>query len=256
MNSLVALYLALVIDHLLEGQTPEPAASSVRQWRTFPWIRWYLDAISERMNASRLITRSVGVLVIILPPACLAGLLYWLLNQTLDWLSIVYQAFVLFVCLLPTEGAADKMPLSDAAARLETRLQQVFDGKTVILFWFAILGPFGAVFYRVLSYLTEHFSQGITAFSLTARRLRHALAWVPARIEAFIFALVGAFGPAFEQWKEYGLDFEVSNQKMLSDCAQKAVIHEGLSHHSTEGLLSRSLWVWLILLSIVMFCIS
>lgn len=77
-------------------------------------------------------------------------------------------------------------------------LPQANDWLLAVLFWFALLGPVGAVLYRLAAHLkTEceerHENSG---FASASRVLYGLLAWVPARITSFVYGLAGSFNDA------------------------------------------------------------
>jgi len=70
-------------------------------------------------------------------------------------------------------------------------LWQVYQGFFAVIFWYFVLGPVAALAYRLLALASEH---GKTpALSERATQLRHAFDWVPVRLLAASFALVGNF---------------------------------------------------------------
>ena len=82
------------------------------------------------------------------------------------------------------------------------------------LFWFAILGPMGAVLYRTSCLLRDNLeTTGIESDSNTesesesetsdaAYRLQYILNWIPARLTALSYALAGSFVHAMDCWRE------------------------------------------------------
>lgn len=77
-----------------------------------------------------------------------------------------------------------------------------------VFFWLLIpIGPAGAVLYRVAEYLArawnepEHLKN--EAFGQFARRAFHIIDWVPARLTAIAFAIVGNFEDAVYAWRNF-----------------------------------------------------
>ena len=68
---------------------------------------------------------------------------------------------------------------------------QGYQGFFAVTFWYVLLGPLLALAYRLLA-LTERYAESPLVVEL-AGQLRHALDWLPARILALSFALVGNF---------------------------------------------------------------
>lgn len=70
-------------------------------------------------------------------------------------------------------------------------LWQVYQGFFAVIFWYFALGPVAALAYRLLALASE---RGKTpALVERATQLRHAFDWVPVRLLAASFALVGNF---------------------------------------------------------------
>jgi AmpE protein len=70
-------------------------------------------------------------------------------------------------------------------------LWQAYQSFFAVIFWYFLLGPVAALAYRLLALAAEH---GSTAAVVErAAQLRHAFDWVPVRLLAASFALVGNF---------------------------------------------------------------
>jgi len=85
-----------------------------------------------------------------------------------------------------------------------------------VLAWFSVLaafglGPAGAVLYRLSEFVvrywyhqSEHHHQPVSAALQTNAQLAwHSIDWLPARITALGFAVVGNFEEAIEGWRHY-----------------------------------------------------
>lgn len=70
-----------------------------------------------------------------------------------------------------------------------------------VLFWFLLLGPVGAVLYRVTSLLSLSPEQN--GLRDAARQVLGVLAWVPVRLLAATFALAGRFDAVLEAWRSH-----------------------------------------------------
>ena len=74
------------------------------------------------------------------------------------------------------------------------------------LFWFVAAGPAGAVLYHCATALAEKWGwrtdPELAAFGRFAARAHHWLDWVPARLTAASFAVVGNFEDAVYCWRE------------------------------------------------------
>ena len=85
-----------------------------------------------------------------------------------------------------------------------------------VLAWYSVLaavglGPAGAVFYRLCEFVPRYWARpDVTALQPvsdalqgTALRMWHLVDWVPARVTAIGFAVVGSFEEAIDSWRRY-----------------------------------------------------
>jgi AmpE protein len=82
---------------------------------------------------------------------------------------------------------------ADGGQQLLERVQlwQAYQSFFAVIFWYFLLGPVAALSYRLLALAAEHSQNpGVTE---RAAQLRHAFDWVPVRLLAASFALVGNF---------------------------------------------------------------
>lgn len=98
----------------------------------------------------------------------------------------------------------DKEALDPASATCESVLENGSDGVFGALFWFVIAGPAGAVLYRLANtldamwgYKTERFLH----FGWAAARLDDVLGYLPARLTALTYALLGKTRQALTCWR-------------------------------------------------------
>lgn len=70
-----------------------------------------------------------------------------------------------------------------------------------VLFWFVLLGPAGAVLFRLASILSLRWREATAEFSAAAAKIFYALNWAPARLTALTYAVAGNFEDAMYCWK-------------------------------------------------------
>lgn len=89
-------------------------------------------------------------------------------------------------------------------AAIESVLENGADAVFAPLFWFVVLGPFGALLQRLsntLDAMWGYKNQRYLYFGWAAARLDDVLNWIPARLTAIGYALLGDADQAFGAWK-------------------------------------------------------
>jgi membrane protein required for beta-lactamase induction len=160
----------------------------------------------------------------VLLPAALVFLIQRGIQNEL--LRLPYQALFLFLCLGPRDLADDVQRLRSARSsgdsatvtRLSASLQmgpapdadhrsllgalfiQSHERLFGMLWWFLAAGPGGAVLYRLASRLPNLVEEVDTPAAQLANRIHSALAWIPARLTALLYALAGSMDDALADW--------------------------------------------------------
>jgi membrane protein required for beta-lactamase induction len=224
MTFVVAL-LALFLERVLIEQD---------DWRRAPWFPRYLRRLRGLPYGGRLTEGALGVVVVLLPPLVVVAMIQaWLGDSLAGIPDLVFGTAVLLYCLGPqnldaeiqdfTEAFEDREPYSDEIARgilgdePPTRRAAMLEAVTraipaqaltrifAVLFWFLILGPLGALLYRLARHLEEHaqaHGELESGFRTAAVRLPFILDWIPARLTAASYALAGSFDDTLEAWRE------------------------------------------------------
>jgi adenosylcobinamide-phosphate synthase len=89
-------------------------------------------------------------------------------------------------------------------AAIESVLENGADAVFAPLFWFVVLGPFGALLYRfgnTLDAMWGYKNQRYLYFGWAAARLDDLLNWIPARLTALSYALLGNTAHALKAWR-------------------------------------------------------
>lgn len=115
------------------------------------------------------------------------------------------------------------------------------------LFWFVLLGPAGAVLYRLALAMTQHWpaEDAVAApeggrFGRFARRAFQALDWLPARLTAVTFAIVGDFEDAVYCWRtQAGQWPDAASGILLSSGAGALGIRLGMPLPDVVGIEAR-----------------
>ncbi len=99
----------------------------------------------------------------------------------------------------------EKMTVTDICkATIESILENGADAVFAPIFWFIVAGPTGAILYRLsntLDAMWGYKNQRFIHFGWAAARFDDVLNWIPARLTAISYALLGRTTLAFTCWK-------------------------------------------------------
>jgi membrane protein required for beta-lactamase induction len=99
------------------------------------------------------------------------------------------------------------------------------DGIFTVLFWFFLLGPVAAVFYRLVSLYNNH--PQVLAGNLPAfTQCQYALEWLPVRYMALCCCLAGNFTTGFRVCQQLALDTRLSSADVLAKCLDASWVQE------------------------------
>ena len=215
----------------------------------------------------------LSLALLVLVPVLLLGVLLLLLKSVAyGWLALPVHLLVLIYGLGRGDVLAALGPFRDAwrrddteaaylvAARdlgvqadepgeLLTRVQgyllwQAYQSFFAVIFWYALLGPVAVLAYRLLALTTEQAQQ--VALRERAQQLRHAFDWLPARVLASSFALVGDFVSVSRALLHELLNWQISAAQLV-DHAGRAAANTPASAPGDVGLHSLdSLWQMLV----------
>ena len=135
-----------------------------------------------------------------------------------------------------------------------------FERWFVVLFWFVILGPLGALFYRLTALSRADGNNPAEAKAL-ARRLLWLLEWPAVRLLGLSLALTGNFASCINRCMDTVLDTERPTDEVLEQFIHGAlnvnsqgVTTESVSDTEVEALqplLGRTLVLWICVLAVL-----
>jgi AmpE protein len=213
----LCLLAALIALGLLHWQP------RLAHWRNDAGFRRWVSQLSDTSGAGR-------VTLALLLPLLLCAVAMWLLHlpPLADLLKLLFALAVLLFCFGPHAFEADLetiLAANDDASREAAAQALAEDGEHVpwravelgeatvyaalrrrfgVLFWFFLLGPLGALLYRLTRALAhddplrlDPQARGI------ARQFANALDWLPAQLMVFTLALVGHWDAVIGAWRRW-----------------------------------------------------
>jgi AmpE protein len=210
---LVAL-IALGLLHVL----PQLA-----RYRDFGWFRRWVTQSSDTSGVSR-------ILLLVLLPVAACSLVMWALGHAFlgDLLQLLFALVVLLYCIGPREFEPDVeavLHAPDGASREAAAQLLADDGEPVawsapalgvaaayaalyrrfgVLLWFFLLGPTGALLYRLAQLLGRDESLPLDSDSHRfAGFVANALNWLPAQLMVFTLAIVGHWEAVIGAWRQW-----------------------------------------------------
>lgn len=252
--------------------------SHLRGWQ---WYDRYQHFIAKRFSQK---SKPLILALILLPVVISVYVMEILLQTTLFGLAeLVFQLFIFLYCLGPQNLWADTFTCMNALTQGDTQLvseklkqsfgiteaqsahssheqllQHIFIAANrrvfAIVFWFFILGPVGAVFYRAVTLVTSGPSPEAAH---DARSIESALNWIPVRIFTCVFALSGHFVQVVACWRKKAMQGLAINDQLLVECGAAALGKEDIevlaqdetAEKNVIGLLDRSFIVILVLIA-------
>ena len=256
--TLLAVVVALVLGHVAPG-----LVTSAREFTWFGrWLRW-LDAQSGEATFWH---GRYGIVLALLPVLVGVALLQLLLHAPLlGLLGLVFGVVVLVYAWGPRDLDVDVEAIIDAhdlptrraaiahlwpqgsaatgegSALVEAVFRSALQRWFGVLFWFLLLGPVGALLYRLSALAGEgEFASILPAETLAGVRKLHALLdWPVAQLMTLSMALVGNFDPVFNAWREaHGNTWQLDTG-FLSAAARASVkseLAEEAEEYAEEGM--------------------
>jgi adenosylcobinamide-phosphate synthase len=256
---LVIILVALVLDRWL------PDRGGFQLWT---WYSDWTDSIEQRFNGGLRSQGLYAVLLAVVPIGILIFLADVILGQIAGVLQVMFSVAVVYLCVeLQRLGsvaqtvatAIDQDDIGQAAARLkdltgkdtvettgagvahatvEAVLKQANSLVVAPIFWFLLLGPVGAIVQRLVSVLDRqwgHRTARFAEFGKVAARLDDLLNWVPARITAISYAVMGSFEDALYCWRrKAGMWSDISSGPLLA--SGLGALHLDTEEQGTEDV--------------------
>lgn len=253
----------------------------------------------EQLNDAQRKFRGVVAWCIVVLPFVIFTL--WLTQQFI-WLAISVEALLLYFAIGNQSLAQHAMAVSNALmkpdlplarhqvqmmvsrdtenmqdedisrATIESVLENGNDAIFAAIFWFLVLGGPGVVLYRLANTLDAMWgyrNERYHAFGWFAARIDDVLNWIPARLAAITYALIGQTRSALQCWKTQAKSWKGINpgvvmatgagalgltiggaaqyhgQQVIRPLLGQGAKPNALSIKASVQLVQRSLWLWL-----------
>jgi len=254
---LIAILIALALEKWGGHLRPKRLIHGLSDW---------LTALVRRIGG--VAEGGLGVFLVLAFPTLLVALIYLALNWLSGPLAILFAAVVLFAslgghCLKEAvENMGDMLERGDSeGARIQASeivgypvtaqgddlvrvaaegiLVEANDRVYGVLFWFIVLGPAGAVLFRLSGSLERVVGDPDSGLVSASNRFHWLLGWLPARLSALSYAMAGSFGHATEHWSAHWQDATDSNRATLISSGLGALL--ALEPNPPENLLAETL---------------
>lgn len=219
----------------------------------FHWFMTYSNVISLKLkNVFPRVTPWIVLICMVLPVLLVAAVFLCLVDNILFGLgALVCNIAIFYYCIgpinpfYPVISNIEERPIDD---HIREYLVQVNEQLFAILFWYIALGPLSILAYRFISQAKHQ-----PAVSHQASILLDVLDWLPVRMTALLYLLVGNFQVGFKHFCSLFLTSPTKNKKILSRCGMDALSIDN-SHSKTmlhaESLVEHATVVLLVLLAI------
>lgn len=286
--TIISILIAFTLCHFVR---------ELRHLRRFEWVGSYTDFCNDQCKNIPGWSGPVGFLVILGLPLLAAFIVNNLLYSVLGQLGeLIFAIAILVYTFGPRDLDIDvrKIFSSENADEQNAALEDLLDGPIPadretcqtaaidavfrkalqrwfsIIFWFAVLGVYGALLYRLAVWLsdTEAELEGDTRELFTS--LCRIMEWPVAQLMTLALAIATDFDSVYHAWKQYHNDrghglFEGNNEFMLTSA--RTIVKTG--HAANDGyadqlqgpmasiklamdLVWRSLGVWATVLAILL----
>ena len=224
------------------------------------WSRWAAEKIAKNFDAGESNNGRTAWCVLVLPLTLLIALVHYFLSDayaifSLAWsIAVLYMTFgfrrfshyftsihralrqrdrILAENILRQWRAPEAVQQEITEAEivrlaLEKGVRAVHVHVFGVFFWFVAFGPAGAIFYRLSEYAAERW--GILKyhlhsplFGLFAQRIFYYINWLPLRLTALGFAIVGDFEEAIYAWRHHAKDHVAADERVLLAAAGGAL---------------------------------
>ena len=213
--------------------------------KKFQWFSAYTNVVSQFVN-SILVNPIVLLAALVIPLVLLIGCVSMLLSGLMfGMVGLFLHVIILYYCLGPI-NAFYPVSADDSSDEIGEYLINANEQLFGVLFWYLCFGVVGVVTYRLLSLCKKY-----TPVASYAVMVFDILNWIPARITALCYLLVGNFQHGMAIFGQRIVNAPADNGLLLSQCGI-AALDSGrgepltLGHAQTHVEHAALLWVFLL----------
>lgn len=261
--NLVALIAALTLEQFRPLGPHNPI---------YAWINGYADFLQRRFNGGASHQGIIAWLAALLPALIVAGAVYYFLHKLHPFLGWLWNVAVLyltmgfrqfshtFTLIRKALHEGDLQQARELLGKWRTENTAQFSTNEIVrvvieeglvcshryvfgmIFWFAVLpGPLGAVLYRFAFILSQKWGSRddpqYAAFGKFAAQIFEAIDWLPVRLTATSFAIVGDFEDAVYCWRSQAMSWlDPAQGIILASGAGALGVRLGEPLHQHDGL--------------------
>lgn len=250
----------------------------------YDWFQRLTEWLEKHLAAYRIWDSPMGVIIVLAIPLLLVLCIESYLCDVFSPLSFFFSLFILLVTL-NYDGFSDDMEDLDDVYQSQDReqiqselnelnlqegrissvldyiVQRAHTDVFAVLFWFILLGPFGALMFRLAEQLDLSRKEIHGKFSSNAQQLYNILTWPTTRLLVLSFAMMGNLNEVMSAWQQHGVN-DKSNESLLSQGAMASIqfddedtVNELLKQHNwilaLREIIDRSLMLWMVLLALI-----
>ena len=231
--TLISLLLVLLVERI---------TTKSQYWQGGFYVDKYLQSIESRGGFNSTSKSWVLALVIFVPVIIVylsvqkfsGGLLELVISTAILMVCVGCPAIrATYKCFLQAANRGDLQACSMYEEQLSGNdkdtisfglnlVWQNYRHYTAVILWFAACGAAGAILYILVREMEAKLSNDNAQVSHQVTRLLNIVDWIPVRITALGFLLVGHFSRAFPTWLGYLPDPAVQAKTLLLDVSKKA----------------------------------
>lgn len=192
-------------------------------FQRFSWFNNYVFFIKKISgNNSSFNNPWMTLAAIVLPVIALTSLVYLMFHSIFfGFVGLILSTAIFFYCLGPQNAfypPSDTGTNGNDPEQIKNYLSLVNSQLFAVVFWYIVAGPIVVLTYRLIS-----LCKIIDGVSEQSTQISDALEWIPARITALLFLIVGNFQRGYTIFTQYFFAKPDVNDKMLGECGLQAV---------------------------------